>query len=193
MTCHWPDGKTRCSWANPNNPAYLAYHDNEWGVPVFDDQKLFEMLILECFQAGLSWECVLNRREAFREAFCNFDIDAVCAFDQRKIEELLQDTRLIRNRLKMQAAVNNARIFKLIQEEFGSFSAYLWNWTSEKTIQETGLSSSPLSDALSKDLKKRGMKFTGTTIVYSYLQAVGIIDSHEEGCYLCHAEKSQRQ
>lgn len=190
MTCRWPDGKTRCTWANPNNPTYLAYHDNEWGVPVFDDQKLFEMLILECFQAGLSWECILNKREAFREAFCNFDIDAVCAFDQRKIEELLQDTRLIRNRLKMQAAVNNARTFKLVQEEFGSFSAYLWNWTSRKTIQETGLSSSPLSDALSKDLKKRGMKFTGTTIVYSYLQAVGIIDSHEEGCYLCHTDKT---
>lgn len=190
MTCRWPDGKTRCAWANPNNPTYLAYHDNEWGVPVFDDQKLFEMLILECFQAGLSWECILNKREALREAFCNFDIDAVCAFDQRKIEELLQDTRLIRNRLKMQAAVNNARIFKLAQEEFGSFSTYLWNWTSGKTIQETGFSSSPLSDALSKDLKKRGMKFTGTTIVYSYLQAVGIIDSHEEGCYLRHTDKT---
>ena len=185
MACRWADGKERCAWANPNNPTYIAYHDDEWGVPVHDDHALFEMLVLECFQAGLSWECVLNKRAAFREAFCGFDLDAVCMFDQGKIDELLQDSRLIRNKLKMQAAVNNARVFKAIADEFGSFSNYLWGWTHGETLREAGLASSPLSDAISKDLKKRGMKFTGTTVVYAYLQAVGIINSHEEGCFLC--------
>ncbi len=179
----WNDGKMRCRWANPKNPLYVQYHDEEWGVPVYDDHKLFEMLILESFQAGLSWECVLNKREAFREAFDNFDLDAVCAYDEDKMNALSQNPGIIRNRLKIRAAVNNARIFRAIQEEYGSFSVYLWHWTRNQIVYEIGVTSSPLSDAISKDLKKRGMKFVGTVIIYSYLQAVGVINSHEEHCF----------
>lgn len=182
----WKDGKTRCRWANPDNDVYLRYHDEEWGVPVYDDQKLFEMLILECFQAGLSWECVLNKQEAFRKAFDGFDLEKVCAYDEEKMEELRQDPGIIRNRLKIRAAVNNARIFREIQKEYGSFSKYLWHWTDNKVIYEKDLASSPLSDAVSEDLQKRGMKFVGTVIIYAYLQAVGVIYSHEEGCFLEH-------
>ena len=179
----WNDGKIRCRWANPKNPLYVQYHDKEWGVPVHDDHKLFEMLILESFQAGLSWECVLNKREAFREAFDNFDLDAVCAYDEDKMNTLSQNPGIIRNWLKIRAAVNNARIFRAMQEEYGSFSVYLWHWTKNQIVYESGVTSSPLSDAISKDLKKRGMKFVGTVIIYSYLQAVGVINSHEEGCF----------
>ena len=179
----WNDGKMRCRWANPKNPLYVQYHDEEWGVSVHDDHKLFEMLILESFQAGLSWECVLNKREAFREAFDNFDLDMVCAYDEDKMNALSQNPGIIRNRLKIRAAVNNARIFRAIQEEYGSFSVYLWHWTQNQIVYEIGVTSSPLSDAISKDLKKRGMKFVGTVIIYSYLQAVGIINSHEKGCF----------
>lgn len=182
----WKDGKTRCRWANPNNDTYLHYHDAEWGVPVYDDHKLFEMLILECFQAGLSWECVLNKQEAFRQAFDGFDLKKVCAYDEEKINALCQDPGIIRNRLKIRAAVNNARIFRSIQEEYGSFSAYLWHWTDGTIIYEKNEASSPLSDAVSKDLQKRGMKFVGTVIIYAYLQAVGVIYSHEDGCFLEH-------
>lgn len=182
----WKDGKTRCRWANPNNELYLRYHDEEWGVPVHDDHKLFEMLILECFQAGLSWECVLNKQEAFRQAFDGFDLDRVCAYDEAKMEELRQNQGIIRNHLKIRAAVNNARIFRQIQEEYGSFADYLWHWTNGEVIYENAQVSSPLSDQLSKDLQKRGMKFVGTVIIYSYLQAVGVIYSHEEGCFLAH-------
>lgn len=180
----WKDGKQRCAWANPKNELYLRYHDEEWGVPVREDQRLFEMLILECFQAGLSWECVLNKREAFRQAFDFFDLDKVCAYGDEKMEALQQDTGIIRNRLKIQAAVNNARIFREIQREYGSFSTYLWGWTDGQVIREQGQDRSALSDRLSADLKKRGMKFVGTTIIYAYLQAVGVIDSHDEGCFL---------
>ncbi len=180
----WKDGKQRCAWANPKNELYLRYHDEEWGVPVREDQRLFEMLILECFQAGLSWECVLNKREAFRQAFDFFDLDKVCAYGDEKMEALQQDTGIIRNRLKIQAAVNNARIFREIQREYGSFSTYLWGWTDGQVIREQGRDRSALSDRLSADLKKRGMKFVGTTIIYAYLQAVGVIDSHDEGCFL---------
>ncbi|MDE7019215.1 MAG: DNA-3-methyladenine glycosylase I [Lachnospiraceae bacterium] len=182
----WKDGKRRCRWANPENDAYVRYHDEEWGVPVYDDHKLFEMLILESFQAGLSWECVLNKQEAFRQAFDGFDLEKVCAYDAEKMEELRQNTGIIRNRLKIRAAVNNAQIFRKIQEEYGSFSAYLWHWTDGKIIYEQDLASSPLSDAVSKDLKKRGMTFVGTVIIYAYLQAVGVINSHEDGCFLAH-------
>ena len=178
------DDKPRCRWANPKNERYIRYHDTQWGVPVHDDQELFEMLILECFQAGLSWECVLNKREAFREAFDGFDLEKVCAYDERKLEELKNNPGIIRNRLKIQAAVTNARVFRDIQREYGSFSDYLWHWTEGKTIFENHRGSSPLSDELSKDLKKRGMKFVGTTVVYAYLQAVGVINSHEDGCFL---------
>lgn len=180
----WPDGKQRCCWANPANPRYVAYHDDEWGVPVHDDGRLFEMLVLECFQAGLSWECILNKREAFRRAFDGFDLDAVCAYGQQKVEALLQDASIVRNRLKVDAAITNARIFRSMQEAHGSFAAYLWGWTDGKVVRETGLATSLLSDAVSADLKRRGMKFVGSTVVYAYLQAVGVIDSHEEGCFL---------
>lgn len=179
----WKDGKMRCRWANPKNDNYIWYHDKEWGVPVHDDQKLFEMLVLECFQAGLSWECVLNKREAFRQAFDGFDLEKVCAYTEEKMEELRQNPGIIRNRLKIRAAVGNARIFKEIQKEYGSFSSYLWHWTEGKVIYERDVDKSPLSDAISKDLQKRGMKFVGTVIIYSYLQAVGVIFSHEKGCF----------
>ena len=186
----WGDGKIRCRWANPNNDVYLHYHDEEWGVPIRDDGKLFEMLILECFQAGLSWECVLNKREAFREAFDGFDLEKVCEYDETKIGELCQNPGIIRNRLKIRAAVNNARVFREIRQEYGSFSAYLWHWTEDKVIYENDKVSSPLSDKVSKDLQKRGMKFVGTVIIYSYMQAVGVIYSHEPGCFLEHVSRS---
>ena len=184
MTIKWQDCKTRCHWANPKNEKYIRYHDQEWGVPLYDDKKLFEMLILECFQAGLSWECVLNKREAFRAAFDNFDLEKICSYNEEKIEELKNNPLIIRNRLKIQAAVTNAKVFRDIQKEYGSFSEYLWHWTGGKVIFENTKTTSPLSDEISKDLKKRGMKFVGTTVVYSYLQAVGVINSHEDGCFL---------
>ena len=180
----WSDGKNRCSWANPKNEKYVRYHDEEWGVPVYDDHKLFEMLILECFQAGLSWECVLNKREAFQKAFDDFDLEKICSYDEKKLESLKKDPSIIRNRLKIQAAVTNAKIFREIQQEWQSFSDYLWHWSDEKVIYEIHRTTSELSDAISKDLKKRGMKFVGSTVIYAYLQAVGIIDSHCSECYL---------
>ena len=183
-----PDQKARCFWANPHNPRYLQYHDEEWGVPVSDDHKLFEMLLLECFQAGLSWECILNKREAFRDAFDGFDPEKIQDYDSEKTASLLTAPGIIHNRLKIQAAVANARVFLEIQKEWGSFSRYLWHWTQGRVIRERGKTSSPLSDAVSKDLKKRGMKFAGTTIVYAYLQAVGVIWSHEAGCFLDHTD-----
>lgn len=180
----WADGKIRCFWANPNNPRYIRYHDEEWGRPVHEDRKLFEMLLLETFQAGLSWECVLNKREGFRQAFDGFDPEIIAGYTEAKTEALRQNPAIIRNRLKIRAAVTNAQVFLAIQKEWGNFDRYLWHWTEGKTIRETGLAHSPLSDALSKDLKKRGMKFVGTTVVYSLLQAVGVIWSHEKGCFL---------
>lgn len=182
----WTDEKNRCRWANPKNERYIRYHDEEWGVPLHDDHKLFEMLILECFQAGLSWECILNKRDTFREAFDDFDLDAVCAYGEDKLESLQNNPSIIRNRLKIQAAVSNAQIFREIQQEYGGFAEYLWHWTDGKVIYERGLSHSELSDLISKDLKKRGMKFVGTTVIYAYLQAVGVIYSHDEGCFLEH-------
>ena len=183
MWMKWADGKIRCCWANPKNERYICYHDEEWGVPVHDDQKLFEMLILECFQAGLSWECVLNKRDAFRKAFDGFDLEKICAYHEDKLEMLRNNPEIIRNRLKIQAAVINAQAFCKIQKEYGSFSEYLWHWTDGSVIQETGKTSSELSDTISKDLKKYGMKFVGTTVVYAYLQAIGVIWSHEDECF----------
>ena len=185
----WTDGKTRCQWANPKNPLYIRYHDEEWGVPVRDDHKLFEMLVLESFQAGLSWECVLNKREAFREAFDQFDLDKVCAYDEARFEKLRENPGIIRNRRKIQAATANGQVFKKIQQEWGSFSDYIWHWTEGKVVCEKGESRSALSDRISEDLKKRGMKFVGTTIIYAYLQAIGVIDSHEDGCFLEHGSQ----
>ena len=183
MWMKWADGKMRCYWANPKNERYICYHDEEWGVPVHDDQKLLEMLILECFQAGLSWECVLNKRDAFRKAFDGFDLEKICAYHEEKLEMLRNNPEIIRNRLKIQAAVINAQAFCKIQKEYGSFSEYLWHWTDGRVIQETGKTSSELSDTISKDLKKYGMKFVGTTVVYAYLQAIGVIWSHEDECF----------
>lgn len=176
--------RPRCRWCNMDNPLYVNYHDTEWGVPEHDDRKLFEMLVLEGFQAGLSWECVLNKREAFRKAFDDFDYNKVAEYDTVKLKSLCQDEGIIRNKLKIAAAVSNARVFRNIQAECGSFDKYIWSFTDGKTICERGKTSSSLSDAISKDLKKRGMKFVGTTITYAYMQAVGIIDSHEDGCWL---------
>lgn len=174
----------RCSWCNLDNDIYVLYHDNEWGIKNFSDKYLFEMLILESFQAGLSWECVLNKREAFRKAYDNFSLDKVCNYDESKIEELLNNKKIIRNKLKIRASINNARIFKSIVLEMGSFYNYLKMFTEGKIFYEIGLTSSKLSDEISNDLKKRGMKFVGTTIIYSYLQAIGVIYSHEEKCFM---------
>ena len=176
--------RKRCKWANPKNKLYIKYHDEEWGILNLDDKYLFEMLILESFQAGLSWECVLNKREAFREAFDNFDLDLIINYSEDKINELLNNSNIIRNKLKINSAIINANIFRKIQNEYGSFSKYICIFVGDKIIYENDKVSSSLSDSISKDLKKRGMKFVGTTIIYSYLQAIGIICSHDEECYL---------
>ena len=174
----------RCTWCNLNNPKYVAYHDQEWGKLQTDDHYLFEMLILESFQAGLSWECVLNKREAFLEAYDQFDIEKVCLYDEKKIEDLLSNKNLIRNRLKIKASIQNAIIFKKIIKEYGSFYDYLKLFFKEGIVYEIGLTTSPISDAISQDLKKKGMNFVGSTIIYSYLQAIGMINSHEKDCFL---------
>ena len=174
----------RCKWCNVKNIKYVDYHDNEWCVPKYEDNILFELLILESFQAGLSWECVLNKREEFRVAFDNFDIDKIVEYDDEKINELMQNPKIIRNRLKILSAINNSKVFKEIQVEYGSFSEYIWGFTNNTVIYEVGKVSSDLSDMVSSDLKKRGMKFVGTTIIYSYLQAIGMIYSHEKECFL---------
>ena len=181
--------KIRCFWCNVNNPLYVKYHDEEWGVLNLDDKYLFEMLLLESFQAGLSWECVLNKREDFRLAFDNFDVYKVASYSNEKINELLLNKKIIRNKLKIKAAINNAKIFIKIQNEFGGFSNYLKKFTGGNIFIETGKATSNLSDEISADLIKRGMKFVGSTIVYSYLQAVGIINSHEDNCYLSEKNK----
>jgi len=174
----------RCKWCNFKNPIYIKYHDEEWGVPNFNEQYLFEMLILESFQAGLSWECVLNKREAFRKAFDGFNAEKIAVYDDNKITELQNNKDIIRNKLKIRAAVNNAKIFLEIQKEYGSFRKYLKGFTNEQQIIEVGKITLHLSDALSADLTKRGMKFVGSTIIYSYLQAIGVIFSHEEECFM---------
>ena len=180
--------KKRCAWCNLKNQKYVEYHDNEWGVANFDDKYLFEMLILESFQAGLSWECVLNKRDSFRQAYDNFDLEKVCNYDEKKKQELISNAEIIRNKLKVNASVNNAKIFRDIKNEFGTFYNYLKTFTNDETYYEVGLTSSELSDKISKDLKKRGMKFVGTTIIYSYLQAIGIINSHDKDCFMYKGE-----
>ena len=176
--------KTRCKWCNLKNELYVKYHDEEWGRPNFDDAHLLEMLILESFQAGLSWECILNKREAFRKAYDDFDVDKICKYDNKKIEELLLNEKIVRNRLKIKASINNAKIFNKIQHEFGTFYDYLRTFTNDETFYEIGKTTSKLSDAISDDLRKRGMKFVGSVIIYSYLQAIGVIFSHEKDCFL---------
>ena len=176
--------KKRCKWCNLKNNEYIKYHDNEWCQPNFNDEYLFEMLILESFQAGLSWECVLNKRKYFRQYYDNFDLDKVCNYNDEKINELLNNKNIIRNKLKIKASINNAKIFKEIKEEYKTFYNYLKTYTNDKIIYETNKVSSKLSDDISKDLQKRGMKFVGTKIIYSYLQAIGIIYSHDKDCFL---------
>lgn len=176
----------RCKWAMNVNEIYTKYHDEEWGEPIHDDQKLYEMLILESFQAGLSWSCILKKRENFRKAFDNFDINKIINYDENKIKVLQNNEGIIRNKLKIKATINNSKIFKQIQKEYGSFDKYIWNFTNNETIYELDKVSSELSDTISKDLKKRGMKFVGTIIIYSYLQAIGIINSHEPKCFKHH-------
>lgn len=182
-------GLCRCPWLDNSKPDYVDYHDNEWGVPVYDDKILFEFLILESAQAGLSWYTILKRRTGYREAFANFDISIISKYDQNKVEELMLNSAIIRNRGKINATIINAKLFIDIQKEFGSFSNYLWGFVGNKTIvnQFNELSdyiaTSPESDALSKDLKKRGFKFVGSTICYAYLQACGLVNDHSLGCY----------
>lgn len=173
----------RCNWVNLKNEEYVKYHDEEWGVALYDDKKLYELLILESFQAGLSWECILNKREAFKKSYDDFDIDKVINYDENKIEELLLNKDIIRNKLKIKASINNSKIFKNIQKEYSSFSNYIWSFTNNTIIYEYNKTSSELSDKISNDLKRRGMSFVGTTIIYSYLQAIGIINSHDKNCF----------
>ena len=173
----------RCKWCNENNPLYVEYHDYEWGVLNIDDKYLYEMLILESFQAGLSWECVLNKREAFRIAYDNFDIDKVIKYSDDKFNSLINNKDIIRNKLKIKASINNSIIFKSIQEEYRSFYKYLCTYWDGNIIYEFDKTTNELSDLISKDLYKRGMRFVGSVIIYSYLQAVGIINSHEDECF----------
>ena len=181
--------RTRCGWCLSSD-LYKNYHDEEWGVPVYDDQKLFEFLILETFQAGLSWITILNKRNNFRLAFDGFDYLKIAQYPEEKIQELLQDAGIIRNQLKIRAAVTNAVAFMKVQEEFGSFSKYIWEFTDGKPIDNKRQSlkevpaTSPLSDEISKDLKKRGFKFVGSTVVYAHMQATGMVDDHVEDCWL---------
>ncbi|MBT8303220.1 MAG: DNA-3-methyladenine glycosylase I [Bacteroidia bacterium] len=178
----------KCDWC-VGDPLYEAYHDQEWGVPVYDDDTLFEFLTLETFQAGLSWITILRKRENFRKAFDHFDYRKIANYDQKKIDSLLQDAGIIRNKLKINATITNAQNFMKIQEEFGSFSKYIWDFVDGKPIKNAFKSMSevpanaPLSDTISKDLKKRGFKFVGTTVVYAHMQATGMVNDHVTNCF----------
>ena len=174
----------RCKWCNLKNELYISYHDNEWGILNINEEYLYEMFILECFQAGLSWECVLNKREYFREAYDNFNIDKIILYDEEKFMELISNPKLIRNKLKVKASIENSKIYKSICNEFGSFHKYLCSLYDGEVIYESDKTTSCLSDNISLDLKKRGMSFVGSTTIYSYLQAVGIINSHDKDCFL---------
>lgn len=178
---------TRCKWVDKKSGLYIQYHDQEWGVPSYDDTYLFEMLLLESFQAGLSWITILKKREHFRKAFDQFDVQRISQYDESKIIELMNNPMIIRNRLKIHAAIQNAKVFIQIQEEYKSFSNYIWSFTNGKIIKNMDnqiKTTSKLSDTISTDLKRRGMKFVGSTIIYSYLQAIGIINDHEKECDL---------
>jgi len=183
-----PKAKKRCEWAG-NDPLYVSYHDEEWGVPVHDDRTLFEFLILEGAQAGLSWITILKKREAYRKAFSGFDPVKVARFRKERIERLLQDPGIVRNRLKVESAVSNAKAFLKIQKEFGTFDAYMWQFTGGKSIQNRFRSMREIpahtaeSDAMSKDLKKRGFKFVGSTICYANMQATGMVNDHTVDCF----------
>jgi DNA-3-methyladenine glycosylase I len=181
--------RTRCRWAASGNDLYLDYHDREWGVPVHDDRLHFEFLILEGAQAGLSWSTILNKRDAYRKAFAGFDPAKVARFSEKKMEKLLKDPGIVRNRLKVQSAVANARAFLDVQKEFGSFDDYVWRFVGGKPIVHCRKSmkevpaTSPESDSLSGDLKKRGFQFVGSTIIYAHMQAVGMVNDHEVSCF----------
>ena len=183
----------RCEWAKDD--LMIQYHDNEWGIPVHDDQKLFEMLILEGAQAGLSWSTILKRRQTYRKAFSNFSPLKVSRYTQKDVQRLLQDEGIIRNRLKIQSAINNAKQFLAVKKEFGSFDAYIWSFVNNKSITNNYKklsdipSSNALSDKISKDLKKRGFNFVGSTICYAFMQAVGITDDHTINCFR-HGQKN---
>ena len=181
--------KTRCTWCEGLFDAYVAYHDDEWGTPVHDDQELFEFLVLEGAQAGLSWATILKRREGYRKAFSNFDIQKVVKYNEDKIQDLLQDEGIIRNQLKIRSVVNNAMRFIEIQNEFGSFDKYIWSFVNHQPIvnhwknMNEVPATSPESDLLSKDLKRRGFKFVGSTIMYAYMQACGLVNDHTTDCF----------
>ncbi len=180
--------RVRCAWAD-SGPLYLAYHDREWGVPVHDDRLLFEFLTLEGAQAGLSWITILRKREAYRAAFAGFDPEEVARFDGAKVAELLANPSIVRNRLKVESAITNARAFLKVREEFGTFDAYLWRFVEGKPIRNAWRSvaeipaSTPVSDALSRDLKRRGFRFVGSTICYAHMQAVGMVNDHAVDCF----------
>jgi DNA-3-methyladenine glycosylase I len=180
--------KVRCGWAGDDG-TYVAYHDTEWGVPVYDEQRLFEFLVLEGAQAGLSWITILRKRDAYRKAFANFDPEKVARFNAKKIESLMQDAGIVRNRLKIESAVKNARAFLKLQEELGSFSDYQWGFVDGKPLQNRYTSMkqiparTPISDAFSKDLKRRGFNFVGSTIMYAHMQAVGMVNDHITDCF----------
>jgi len=180
--------KIRCSWCG-NDPLYVEYHDSEWGVPVYNDDKLFEFLILETFQAGLSWITILRKRENFRKAFDNFNYKEIANYTEEKFDELIQDVGIIRNKLKIKATISNAVSFMEIQKEFGSFSKYIWSFTDGKPIKNNwdDLNNVPatteLSDTISKDLKKRGFKFVGSTVIYAHMQATGMVNDHVKECF----------
>jgi DNA-3-methyladenine glycosylase I len=181
--------RVRCAWAKPQNPLYLAYHDDEWGVPSHDDRHLFEMLVLEGAQAGLAWETILNKRDGYRRAFDRFDARRIARYDARRLAALQRDTGIVRNRLKIAAAVANARAFLAVRDEFGSFDAYLWRFVDGRPVQNEWAKlgaippRTPQSDALSKDLARRGFKFVGSTICYAYMQAVGMVNDHVVDCF----------
>ena len=181
--------RRRCGWARATNPLYVAYHDGEWGVPVHDDQRLFEMLILEGAQAGLSWETILNKRDAYRRAFARFDPRKVARFGVRQHAALLANAGIVRNRAKIEAATLNARCFLEVQEAFGSFDAYAWDFVGGRPRQGRWESlrelpsRTEISDALARDLKRRGFKFVGSTIVYAWMQACGLVNDHVQGCF----------
>ncbi len=180
--------KSRCDWCG-DDALYMSYHDNEWGVPVFDDKLLFEFLVLETFQAGLSWITILRKRENFRMAFDNFDYEKIAEYDDDKYEELLLDKGIIRNKLKIKATINNAKLFMLLQKEYGSFSTYFWNFTNGNPIQNKREqmnqvpATTNLSDTISKELKKQGFKFVGSTVIYAYMQAIGMVNDHIKTCF----------
>ena len=181
--------KKRCAWTQDKNKQYIQYHDKYWGVPVYDDRMLFEMLTLEGAQAGLSWETILNKCENYKKAFDNFDVQKISKYDDEKQEQLLQNKGIVRNRLKIASVIRNAKVFIDIQKEFGSFDTYIWNYVQGKPIQNAFISpkeipsKSELSEKISKDLKKRGMSFVGPTIMYSFMQAVGMVNDHEVSCF----------